>query len=55
LIQQCEAAEALALRLFGEWLEQYMLAGKPNAAKKASSIANYFASYEEHRSHLPGD
>jgi hypothetical protein len=32
LIQQCEAAEALALRLVREWLERYMFAGAPDAA-----------------------
>ncbi len=54
LIQQCEAAEALALRLVREWLQEWMLAGKRNRAKKADAIANYFASYEEHRSHSLG-
>ncbi len=54
LIQQCEAAEALALRLVQEWLQEWMLARRRNRAKKAEAIAHYFASYEEHRSHVLG-
>ncbi len=54
LIQQCEAAEALAVRLVREWLEQYMFASAPDAAAKAEAVAGYFADYEEHRSHSLG-
>ncbi len=54
LIQQCEAAEELALRLVRDWLQEWMLAGRPNRAAEAEAIANYFASYEEHRSHSLG-
>lgn len=54
LIQQCEAAEALAVRLVREWLEQYMFANTPEAAMKAEAVAAYFADYEEHRSHSLG-
>lgn len=54
LIQQCEAAEALAVRLVREWLEQYMFAGTPDAAAKAEAVAGYFADYEQHRSHSLG-
>lgn len=54
LIQQCEAAEALALRLVREWLEQYMFAGSPDAHDKAAAVAGFFADYEIHRSHSLG-
>jgi membrane-bound ClpP family serine protease len=54
LIQQCEAAEALAVRLVREWLEEYMFGGDADAAKKAERVASYFANYEEHRSHSLG-
>jgi membrane-bound ClpP family serine protease len=54
LIQQCEAAEALAVRLVREWLEEYMFSGDADAAKKAERVASYFANYEEHRSHSLG-
>lgn len=54
LIQQCEAAEALAVRLVREWLERYMFAGTADAAAKAEIVAAYFADYEEHRSHSLG-
>ncbi|MGA9761262.1 MAG: hypothetical protein WBQ14_02440 [Gaiellaceae bacterium] len=54
LIQQCEAAEALALRLVQEWLEQYMFAGATDAPQKAEDIAGYFADYEIHQSHALG-
>lgn len=54
LIQQCEAAEALAKRLVQEWLERYMFAGTPQAAQKAEETAGYFANYEIHKSHSLG-
>jgi Serine dehydrogenase proteinase len=54
LIQQCEAAEALALRLVQEWLEKYMFAGDPDATKKVEDVAGYFANYEIHQSHSLG-
>ena len=54
VIQQCEAAEVLAKRLVREWLEQYMFSGAEDAAKKAESVADWFASYEAHQSHSLG-
>ncbi|MGH9021871.1 MAG: SDH family Clp fold serine proteinase [Acidimicrobiia bacterium] len=54
LIQQCEAAEALAQRLVREWFEKYMFAGGPDAATKAEHVAGYFANYEIHQSHSLG-
>lgn len=54
VIQQCEAAEELAVRLVREWLQESMLAKQSDKEARAESIANYFASYEEHRSHSLG-
>ncbi|MGH9079227.1 MAG: SDH family Clp fold serine proteinase [Acidimicrobiales bacterium] len=54
LIQQCEAAEALALRLVREWLERWMFAGETDAAAKAEATAAFFADYEVHQSHSLG-
>jgi len=54
LIQQCEDAEALALRLVQEWLEQHMFLGASDATQKAEDVAGYFANYEVHRSHSLG-
>jgi hypothetical protein len=54
LIQQCEAAEALARRLVQEWLQQWMFGGYPDAADKAEKVAGYFANYEIHQSHSLG-
>ena len=54
LIQQCEAAEALAVRLVREWLEQWMFSGAPDAATRAEETAAFFADYEIHQSHSLG-
>jgi hypothetical protein len=54
LIEQCEAAEALARRLVREWLELYMFSGEDNAGEKAEKVAGYFANYEIHQSHSLG-
>lgn len=54
LIQQCEAAEALAERLVAEWLERYMFKGEKDAKVKATKAAAYFANYEVHQSHSSG-
>ncbi|MFN2569437.1 MAG: serine protease [Candidatus Dormibacteria bacterium] len=54
LIQQCEAAEELALRLVREWLERYMFGGESDGAAKAGEVAGYFGNYEIHRSHSLG-
>lgn len=54
LIQQCEAAEELAVALVAEWLQEWMLIMRDDRAEKAAEIAAYFAGYEEHRSHSLG-
>lgn len=51
LLQQCESAEALARELVQSWLERWMLSDRPQAA---SDVADWFASYDEHRSHSRG-
>jgi hypothetical protein len=54
LLQQAEAAEALARRLVGEWLRDYMFEGVSDAEKKANEIADYFADFNRHQSHNLG-
>jgi ATP-dependent protease ClpP protease subunit len=54
LLKQCETAEELSRRLVREWLSEYMLAGDPDAKRKAAAIARYFASYKKHQSHGMG-
>jgi hypothetical protein len=54
LLQQAEAAEALARRLVGEWLRAYMFEGVSDAEKKANEIADYFADFNRHQSHNLG-
>ncbi|HLI77720.1 MAG TPA: hypothetical protein VKV02_12290 [Acidobacteriaceae bacterium] len=54
LIQQCEAAEALAKRLVQEWLARYMFAHCDDKAARAEQTANYFADPETHQSHSLG-
>ena len=59
LLQQCEAAAALATRLVAQWLESYMLPNNPDIAAgerkaKAKEIADWFAADDEHRSHSIG-
>ncbi len=54
LLEQCEKAEELAKRLVREWLEEYMFAGRKDAARKAEKLAAYFADYARHQSHSLG-
>jgi len=54
LIQQCGAAEKLAKELVREWLEQYMFVSEPDPASLATGAAEYFADYENRRSHSLG-
>jgi hypothetical protein len=54
LIEQCESAERLGRDLVREWLREFMLAGQPNAGRKAALIARYFGAYRTHRSHSLG-
>ena len=48
-----ESANALAYseKMVANWLEHYMLAGDPDAAKRAAEIAKYFADNSHHKSH----
>lgn len=54
LIQQCEAAEALAKRLVQEWLALYMFQEYDDRVARAQRAADYFADYEIHQSHSLG-
>jgi hypothetical protein len=54
LIEQCENAEELAMRLVREWLAAYMFAGEGDPAAKAQRVAEYFAAHRLHQSHQLG-
>lgn len=57
LLKQCEAAEALARRLVGEWLTTYMFGSISNSrtrSAKAKRVADFFSDYSHHRSHSLG-
>ena len=54
LIQQCEAAQALAERLVREWLGLYMFKDDCHSEERADQVAKYFANYEVHQSHALG-
>lgn len=54
LIQQCGAAEKLAKELVREWLQKYMFAGQDDPEALAISAAEYFADYEQRKSHSLG-
>lgn len=51
LLKMCENAEALAERLVGKWLSEYMLAGIDGAEQKARDIAHWFNDHTVHQSH----
>ncbi len=51
LLEQCESAEELARELVKNWLGQWMLRGRPQAA---ADTADWFASYDKHHSHGRG-
>ena len=54
LLELCEIAQVLAYELVAEWLEKYMFAGRRYRRRWASEAAEYFADYEEHKSHSMG-
>lgn len=54
LLSECADAEALSKRLVGQWLRDYMFAGRDDAETRAHSAADYFADYDTHRSHALG-
>jgi hypothetical protein len=51
LLTQCEDSRALAVEMVSTWLKSYMLAGDAQVEEKARSIADWFANYENFRSH----
>lgn len=54
LLQQCEAAEALAKGLVQEWLERYMFRQRRNKSALAIRVADYFSDHDQHLSHALG-
>jgi hypothetical protein len=50
LLEICKTAEELSKELAGSWLSQYMLKC-PADDPRITSIVDYFASYDEHKSH----
>jgi Serine dehydrogenase proteinase len=51
LLNFCQAAAKLAEQLVAEWVETYMLAGKPDRQLKALQIAAWLADDKTHLSH----
>lgn len=51
LLTQCEDSRTLAVEMVSTWLKSYMLAGDAQAEEKARTIADWFANYENFRSH----
>jgi hypothetical protein len=51
LLTQCEDSRTLAVEMVSTWLKSYMLAGDAQVEEKARSIADWFANYENFRSH----
>ena len=54
LLATAESAERLAKQLVAEWLEQYMFGSAQDARARAKHVAEYFADFDEHRSHDMG-
>jgi hypothetical protein len=51
LLAMCTNQRELAKRMVRQWLEQYMFRGDKSAADMAERAAEWFADYEEFRSH----
>jgi len=51
LLTQCEDSRALAVRMVSNWLQRYMFAGEADGLQKAETVANWFADYDNFRSH----
>ena len=52
LLTQCEDSRKLAVTMVSTWLRKYMFANDSEGPKKSEAIANWFADYENFRSHL---
>jgi hypothetical protein len=51
LLAMCRDGRKVAQRMVRQWLEQYMLRGDPEAARKAEGAAKWFANYAYFGSH----
>jgi hypothetical protein len=51
LLTQCEDSRTLAVEMVSTWVKNYMFAGDAHAEEKARTIADWFANYENFRSH----
>jgi hypothetical protein len=51
LLTQCQDSQKLAVRMVSTWLKQYMFCGDKHSEIKASSIADWFADYEQFYAH----
>jgi len=51
LLVQCQLAQDLSRSLVAEWLEQYMLAGQPDAKAKAEAAATALSDHSKFKSH----
>ena len=51
LLTQCVDSQQLGVRMVSRWLQEYMFAGDGDAENKANMIAEWFANYENFRSH----
>lgn len=51
LLTQCEQSRSLAVGMVSSWLKRFMLAGEPDADRKAEEIAAWFADYDAFQSH----
>lgn len=54
LLQRCVDAEELSRRLAQQWLDEYMLAGNPQATALAQEASAFFADYDQHLAHSLG-
>ena len=52
LLTQCEDSRKLAVTMVSSWLRKYMFANDSEGPKKSEASANWFADYENFRSHL---
>ena len=54
LLTQCEDSQQLAVTMVSTWLKKYMFAEDGDGEEKAKRIANWFANYDNFRSHNRG-
>ena len=54
LLAQCEDQQDLAREMVSKWLSAFMFKDEPNGPDKATSIADWFANYDNFRAHGRG-